>query len=73
MNVENPIIYQTRLEQLEFNDQDEVVSGPLIDFYGFHILKGDQYYTTIGGAVVHAENIDRYIQVGYGLELHTKK
>ena len=74
--VENPILFETRLEQVarEFVVEDAPAfdAVPSRDYFGYRITKGDEYMI-IGGHYVLIENLADYCEKVLGFEWCIKK
>ena len=74
--VENPILFETRLEQVarEFVVEDAPAfdAVPSRDYFGYRITKGDEYMI-IGGHYVLIENLADYCEKVLGFEWFIKK
>ncbi|WP_431030089.1 hypothetical protein [Lysinibacillus sp. LZ02] len=74
--VENPILFETRMEQVarEFivEDAPAIDTAPSRDYFGFRITKGDEYMI-IGSHHVLIENVPDYCEKVLCFDWCTKK
>lgn len=74
--VENPILFETRMEQVEreimVEDAPVFDAVPSRDYFGSRITKGDEYMI-IGGHYVLIENLADYCEKVLGFEWFIKK
>ena len=76
--VENPILFETRLEQVarEIVVEDETAfdAVPSRDYFGYRITKGDEYMIDPEtGDYVLVENVPLYCEQVKGWEWYVKK
>lgn len=75
MPVENPILYQTRYEQLQepYDYKGPTyLENPDYDIFGVPVTCDDVYFL-YGDHIVLAENLERYFEDYLKAEMYTKK